>query len=477
VLLSRHASELAAPVAPGNRSIGLMLPYTPLHHLLAAEFGRPFVLTSGNVSDKPIAYTDDDARRRLAGIADAFLTHDRPIHMRVDDSVVRMVGDRPLLIRRSRGYAPQPVLTAFPIPRPVLAVGAELKNTVCVAKGRRAYLSHHIGDLENYETHQSFTGAIEHLTRLFDVDPAVVVHDLHPEYLSTKYALDLGGVDLTGVQHHHAHIASCLADNGESGPVIGVAFDGTGYGSDDTIWGGEILVADLSDFTRVGHLETTTLPGGAAAIREPWRMAASWLRHAYGDELPDGLGIVARHADRWRHVLSVLAAGINSPTTSSAGRLFDAAAALLGVRDVVSYEGQAAIELEQAADVGEHGSYRARLTDDEPFAIVGADLIRAVVDDVGAGVPVALIAARFHHGIVGAIADAADRVRASTGLEAVALSGGVFQNVLLVERTVARLESAGFRVLTHRRVPPNDGGISLGQVAVAAARDRAADRR
>lgn len=473
VLLAKRASELAEAVAPGNRSVGLMLPYTPLHHLLAAAFARPFVLTSGNVSDEPIAYADDDARSRLAGIADAFLTHDRPIHMRVDDSVVRVVGERLVPVRRSRGYAPQPVLTAWPIPRPVLAVGAELKNTVCVAKGRRAYLSHHIGDLENYETHRSFTGAIEHLTRLFDVEPAVVAHDLHPEYLSTKYARDLDGVELVGVQHHHAHIASCLADNAVDGPVIGVAFDGTGFGTDETIWGGEILVADLVGFMRVGHLEATPLPGGAAAIREPWRMAASWLRHTYGDEVPDGLAVIARHAERWRQVLSVLAAGVNSPPTSSAGRLFDAVAALLGVRDVVSYEGQAAIELEQAADATGRGSYHARLTDDEPFAIVGSDLIRAVVDDLRDGAPASDIAARFHNGIVAAIAAAAERVRVSTQLDTVALSGGVFQNVLLVERAAARLESDGFRVLTHRRVPPNDGGISLGQVAVAAARDRA----
>ncbi|CAN5919217.1 carbamoyltransferase HypF [soil metagenome] len=479
VLLRRRPDAVLAPaVAPGNRALGVMVAYTPLHHLLAAAAAAPFVLTSGNISDEPIAHTDDDARVRLGGIADAFLAHDRAIHMRVDDSVMRVIGDRVLPIRRSRGYAPQPVLLGQAVPRPVLAVGAELKNTVCVAKDRRAYLSHHIGDLENYETYRSFTGAIGHLTRLFDVTPAVVAHDLHPEYLSTKYAVELDGVDLVGVQHHHAHIASCLADNDASRPVIGVAFDGTGYGTDGTIWGGEILVADCVTFRRVGHLETVPLPGGSAAIREPWRMAVSWLRAAYGDEVPDGLAVAARHRERWDAVRSIAAAGVNAPLTSSAGRLFDAVAALTGVRDQVSYEGQAAIELEQVADAAERGGYRARLCDAPAsaaaFSISGSDLVREVVDDLRTGVPVATIAARFHHGVVTAIVDACVRVRHATGLTTVALSGGVFQNVWLVERTAERLCAEGFDVLTHRRVPPNDGGISFGQAVVAAARDRGA---
>jgi hydrogenase maturation protein HypF len=473
VLLPRRVDDGLAPsVAPGNRAVGVMLAYTPLHHLLAAEVGGPFVLTSGNVSDEPIAYADADARVRLAGIADAFLTHDRPIHMRVDDSVVRVVGDRPLLLRRSRGYAPQPVLLAAPVPRPVLGVGAELKSTVCLAAGRRAYLSHHIGDLEHYETHQSFVEAIDHLQRLFAIAPAVVAHDLHPEYLSTTHARDLDGVDLVGVQHHHAHIASCLADNDEPGPAIGVAFDGTGFGTDGTIWGGEVLVADLAGFERVAHLDVVPLPGGAAAIRAPWRMAAARLDDAYGDALPDGLAVVDRHRDRWGPVVTMARRGINAPLTSSAGRLFDAVAAVVGVRDTVTYEGQAAIELEQAADPAGVDAYPVGLTDGTPFVIGGADLLRAVVGDVRAGIPTPVIATRFHRGMVGAIVAACDRVRSATGLTTVALSGGVFQNVLLVRWTVEALEAAGFVVLTHRRVPPNDGGISFGQAVVAAARDR-----
>jgi hydrogenase maturation protein HypF len=473
VLLRRRPDALVArAVAPGNRSLGVMLPYTPLHHLLARELGQPFVLTSGNVSDEPIAYLDDEAFERLAGIADAFLTHDRPIHMRTDDSVVRVHRDRELPVRRSRGYVPQPIALSRPVTRPVLAVGAELKSTFCLARGGRAFVSHHIGDLENYETLRSFTEGIEHFSRLFDIAPRVVAHDLHPEYLSTKYASDLESVELVGVQHHHAHVASCLADNGEEGPAIGVAFDGLGFGTDGTIWGGEFLVAGLDGFERAGHLEPVALPGGAAAIREPWRMAAAYLDAAFDGSPPEGLGVARRNEARWDEVVAVARAGVNSPLTSSAGRLFDAVAAILGVRDAVNYEGQAAIELEQLADPAEGGAYRAGIDAEGPFRASGTDLVRAVVEDLLAGVSTRAIAARFHGGVAGVIAEAADRIREATGLETVALSGGVFQNVLLLDRVVPTLESRGFRVLTHSRVPPNDGGISLGQAAIAGSVDR-----
>nr|MBA2553583.1 carbamoyltransferase HypF [Geodermatophilaceae bacterium] len=292
VLLPRHPDVLvAAALAPGNDHVGVLLPYTPLHQLLAQAVDGPIVLTSGNVSDEPIAYLDDDARTRLAGIADAFMCHDRPIRMRTDDSVVRVVRGRPQPVRRSRGYAPEPITLPLDCSRAVLAVGAELKNTFCLARGRQAFVSHHIGDLENYETMRSFLDGIAHFGMLFDIVPEVVAYDLHPEYLSTKHALQLGdgelpGVELVGVQHHHAHIASCLADNGELGPVIGVAYDGTGYGCDGTLWGGEILLADLADCRRLAHLAPVALPGGAAAIRAPWRMAAAYLQAAYGEDLP-----------------------------------------------------------------------------------------------------------------------------------------------------------------------------------------------
>ena len=295
-----------------------MLPYTPLHHLLLRALGRPMVLTSGNTSDEPIAYDDEDALARLAGIADAFCVHDRPIHMRTDDSVVRAFRGREMIMRRSRGYAPEPIRLRAPFPRPVLGCGAELKNTFCLGRDDHAFVSHHIGDLENYETFRSFAEGIAHFRRLFEVTPQVVAHDLHPEYLSTKYALDCEDVSLVAVQHHHAHIASCLADNGEDGPVIGVAFDGTGYGTDGTIWGGEFLIADLAEFSRAGFLAPAPLPGGAAAIRQPWRMAAAYLSAAYPEGTPDSLDVVRRNAGRWDDVLAVARSGINSPLTSSA---------------------------------------------------------------------------------------------------------------------------------------------------------------
>jgi hydrogenase maturation protein HypF len=494
VLLPRlPGSGLAEAVAPGNRQLGLMLPYTPLHHLLIAAVARPMVLTSGNVSDEPIVYRDGEVAERLGGIADAFLTHDRAIEIRTDDSVVRAFRGRETVVRRSRGYVPEPLDVATGFARPVLACGAELKSTFCLGRGGHAFVSHHIGDLENAETLRSFTEGIAHFRRLFDITPEVVAHDLHPEYLSTKYAAqlaegevagaaDLAGVELVGVQHHHAHIASCLADNRASGPVIGVAFDGTGYGPDGTIWGGEFLIADLAGFERAGHFTPVPMPGGATAIRQPWRMAAAYLDAAYPGGPPDGLGgadsldgldgldVARRNRRLWPGVLQMARRGVNSPLTSSAGRLFDAAAAILGVRDAINYEGQAAIELEQLADPAERGAYRAEVTGPEPFRIAGHDLIRAVVEDLAAGAEPGVVAARFHNGVAGLISDCCLLLRERHGLSTVALSGGVFQNLLLLQATVARLEGHGFGVLVQSRVPCNDGGISLGQAVVAAAR-------
>ncbi|MGW5666786.1 carbamoyltransferase HypF [Micromonospora sp. NPDC003776] len=470
VLLPRRPdAPVAASVAPGNRDLGVMLPYTPLHHLLLRRLGTPIVLTSGNVSDEPIVHRDDDAHQRLAGIADGFLTHDRRIHVRTDDSVVRVFRGRELPVRRSRGYVPAPVTLPWRFDRPVLACGAELKNTFCVAKGRRAFVSHHIGDLENFETLQAFTDGISHFTRLFDIRPQVVAHDLHPEYLSTKYALQRADVELVGVQHHHAHIASCLADNGDPGPVIGVAFDGLGFGTDGTLWGGELLIADLAGFERVGHLAAVPMPGGVAAVREPWRMAAAYLDDIYGDAVPD-LAVARRQERRWRAAVAMARRGTNAPRTSSVGRLFDAVSAILGLHDRVTYEGQAAIALEQRADPDERGGYRVEAAGPVPLQDVGHALVRCVVDDLLADVDPGRVAARFHHGLADAVVRAAGAVRDSRGLATVALSGGVFQNMLLLDRVSSGLEQDGFRVLVHSRVPPNDGGISLGQAVVAAAR-------
>ena len=488
VLLNRRAGAgIAAAVAPANRQLGVMLPYTPLHHLLLAAVAGPIVLTSGNVSDEPIVFRDGDALERLRGIADAFLTHNRPIHIRTDDSVVRAFRGRQALLRRSRGYVPEPLSVRTPFRRPVLACGAELKNTFCLAKERRAFISHHIGDLENYETLRSFTAGIEHFRRLFDITPELVAHDLHPDYLSTKYAAELSGVDLTGVQHHHAHIASCLADNGTDGPVIGVAFDGTGYGPDGTIWGGEFLVADLAGFERAGHLAAVPMPGGAAAIRQPWRMAAAYLDAAVAGtaalsadgpgsvtrQYPWPLDVVRRHEADWDAVVQLARRGVNAPLTSSAGRLFDAVASIIGVRDAINYEGQAAVELEQLADPAERGSYPARIWPGPPLQVAGADLVQAVADDLAAGTDRSVIAARFQHGIAAVIEECCTALRDQQGLTVVALSGGVFQNLLLCHEVVDRLTARGFEVLVHSRVPCNDGGISLGQAVVAAARDAA----
>ena len=475
VLLPRRADATVAPsVAPRAATLGLLLPYTPLHALLLAAFGGPLVLTSGNASDEPIAFDDGDALDRLPGIADAFLQHDRPIRTRVDDSVVRVVRGRPLPVRRSRGYVPDPVALPLEAPEPILACGAALKNTFCLARGRQAVLSHHIGDLANWTTLAAYTDGIAHLQTLLDVDPAVVAHDLHPEYPSTRYALDRPGAELIAVQHHHAHIASCLADNGVDTRVIGIAFDGLGLGPDGTAWGGEVLLADLAGYVRAAHLAAVPMPGGDAATRQPWRMAAAHLEAAYDGAIPAGLAVAGRQGPRWEQVLSAARAGVNAPATSSAGRLFDAVAALIGVRDVVTYEGQAAIELEQLADPTERGGYPLPVGAGTPALLDAGALVRAVVEDLRRGTPAPVIAARFHTALADAVLAICDRLRAAHGLATVALSGGVFQNALLLCRCLDRLEGAGFTVLTHRQVPPNDGGLSLGQAAVAAAvlRDR-----
>jgi hydrogenase maturation protein HypF len=468
LLRRRPGAPVAEAVAPGNRDLGVLLPYTPLHHLLADELGVPFVLTSGNLSDEPIAVDDSDALTRLGPLADAFLTHDRAIHVRTEDSVVRLHRGVELPVRRARGYAPEPVPLGFAVTRPVLGLGAEVKSTVCLARGRRAFLSPHLGDLTNPEALRSFRHMTGHLARLFGVEPAVLAHDLHPEYLSTKEAVaraDAADLELVGVQHHHAHVAACLAEHGrgpDDGPVLGVAFDGTGFGTDGTIWGGELLLADLAGFERVGHLACVPLPGGAAAVREPWRMVVA--------HLPDGAGLAVRerHADRWDAVASMVRSGVGSPATSSVGRLFDAVAALLGVRDTVTYEGQAAVELEQRVAVAEAGSYPVGVSDG---VLSGTDLVRAAAEDLRAGVEVGRIAARFHHGLADATVRAVVAAAGGRGVRTAALAGGVFVNEVLLERVRAGLEAAGLEVLVPSRVPCNDGGISLGQVAVAAARE------
>jgi hydrogenase maturation protein HypF len=469
VLAQRSSQASVAPaVAPGARELGVMLPYSPLHHLLLADAGCTLVLTSANVSDEPIAYRDDDAQARLAAIADAFLVHDRPIHMRTDDSVARVVHGRPAVLRRSRGLVP--ASTALPVAcgAPVLACGAELKSTFCLAKGERAWVGHHIGDLGNAETLASFREGIAHFEALFDVVPEVVAHDLHPDYLSTAYALEREGVAHVGVQHHHAHLAACLAEHGVTERAVGAIYDGAGLGTDGTVWGGEILVGDLCGFARVGHLAEVRLPGGDRAAREPWRMACAWLVAAgtAGAGVPPVPPALRAAVDdeRWEAVARLAQTGFAAPQTTSMGRLFDAVAALCGVRAFSTYEGHAAIELEAAADPAETGAYD-----------LGADLdarplVLAIADDLRAGATAGAVSARFHRAVAHATADACARAASGAGLERVVLSGGVFQNRLLLALTAGRLEGLGLRVLVPERLPANDGGVSYGQAAVAAAR-------
>jgi hydrogenase maturation protein HypF len=475
VLAPRRAgASVAAAVAPASRELGVMLPYTPLHHLLLADSGTTLVMTSGNVSDEPIAYRDEDALRRLAPIADAFLVHDRPIHMRTDDSVVRAVRGRPLTLRRSRGLVPESVTLPVATARHVLAVGAELKNTFCVAKGRRAWVGHHIGDLGDAETTRSFEEGIAHFEGLFAVRPEVMAHDLHPDYRSTAYALEREGVELVAVQHHHAHLAACLAEHGETAPAVGAIFDGTGYGTDGTVWGGELLVGDLRGFRRAGHLWPVRLPGGDRAAREPWRMACAWLSVANGgadSDLPAMLELEVPE-DTWRAVARMAQTGFAAPQTTSMGRLFDAVAALCGVRARTTYEGQAAIELEAAADLAATGEYPLPVVDERGAGVLldARPTVLAVRDDVEAGASAGQVSARFHHAVARATARGCEVLAGAAGLDAVVLSGGVFQNRLLLEETSALLEGAGLRVLVPERLPPGDGGISYGQAAVAAAR-------
>ncbi|MCB0828332.1 MAG: carbamoyltransferase HypF [Solirubrobacterales bacterium] len=441
------AAGLADQVAPGTPWLGVMLPYTPLHHLLCADFGRPLVMTSGNRSDEPIATDDEEAGRRLDGIADAFLVHNRKIHRRCEDSVVRSG----FPIRRSRGFTPVPLDLARSGSDPIVAAGAELKSTFCVLRGQKAFLSPHLGDLDSPLALAAFTADLELYLEMLAVSPAVVAHDLHPDYLSTRWALEQPA-EAVAVQHHHAHAAACLAEHGERGPALALVFDGTGYGTDGTLWGGELLRCDLSGFERLAHLDPVPLPGGERAIRKPWRMAASYLERA---------GRPVRF-ERWGLVRESLKA--NAPLSSGAGRLFDAVAALLGVRTEVAYEGQAAIELESLAGDLEAEPYGCRV---EGGVIHGADLVAAAHDDLAADRPRAEIAAAFHEGV----AEAAATACAEAGEpRLVALTGGSFQNRRLLAGVSRRLDRHGFRVLRHHRVPPNDGGISYGQAAVAAAR-------
>ena len=472
LLQKKNLSIIAPETAPNQKTLGVMLPYTPLHLLLLEpekDFPEMLVMTSGNLSEEPIAYEDPQAYEKLSNLADGFLMHDRPIHIRTDDSVVREFRGEIYPLRRSRGYAPDPLHLPKELPE-ILSVGAELKNTFCLTKNKYGFMSHHIGDLENYETLRSFEEGISHFERLFRVKPALIASDLHPDYLSTRYALERSereNLPLVKIQHHHAHLAACLADNGweKDEPVLGLIFDGTGLGTDNKIWGGEFLLGDYRGYQRLYHLKNIPLPGGEAAIRKPARMAYAYLQDAgleIDSELPP---IQALCADELSMLKMQIKKKINSPETSSMGRFFDAVSALIGARQTISYEGQAAIELEALIDPIETGFYEFKITEQ---VIDPSPVIKNILGDWYNGCSLPVLAARFHNSIVQLSRTICHELRRNKNVQTVVLSGGVWQNFYLLSNTVAHLEKDGFEVLTHQKVPSNDGGISLGQALIAA---------
>lgn len=473
VLLPKGSSApISQSVAPGTNCFGLMLPYTPLHYLLFGRSMPALVMTSGNISDEPLCKDNDEAIERLGPLCDAMLLHDRRIERRIDDSVIRSGGRRWVIVRRSRGHVPRPVALHPPADRPILAVGAELKNTICLARGDQAVLSEHIGDLTDASVYGQFARTIDHLAALMEVSPAVVAHDLHPLYLSTRYARQRSELQAVGIQHHWAHVVSCLAEHGLAGPVIGIACDGTGYGTDGASWGCEVLRADRRCFERLGHLQYFRLPGGDAAARQLHRAALALLHQTFGDRC--GQMAVARRvcpdAGVREVLLQMLAGGVNCPASSSLGRLFDAVACMLGVADVNHFEGQAPMALEAVADPKRRDYYpHAIERRGSRFELDVRPVISAIVAELEMGRDPAIVAAKFHNTVVELLAAAALMAREITGLNDVVLSGGCFVNRYLTERLTDRLEQAGLAIWTHQRVPCNDGGIALGQAAVAAA--------
>jgi len=470
LLKKKPNTAICDQVAPRNNYFGVMLPYTPLHYLLLQSDFEALVMTSGNLSEEPIAIDNDNAFERLAAIADYFLIHNRDIYLRSDDSIIRYVAGSKRFIRRSRGFVPIPVCLKQKLP-PVLACGAELKNTLCVTRQNTAFLSQHIGDLEKLATLEFFHLTVNHLKRILDIHPEIIACDMHPDYLSTQFANEQTGTEKIQVQHHHAHIVSCMAENRQNDPVIGLAFDGTGYGTDGTIWGGEILIADTGDFERAGHLAAVPMPGSAAAIKEPWRMMVSYLADAFGADF-SGLGLEALKSVDPRKLYVIhrmISRRINTPLTSSLGRLFDAVAAICGIRSRVSFEGQAAMELEMAATDSADSIYDYDWQSNGVYRVFPAPLIRGVVADVQNGVPIGQVSARFHQTLIYMFADLCDVIGKQHGLKRVVMSGGCFQNAILLTGMINELQSRQFEVFTHRQVPANDGGIALGQAVVAAA--------
>jgi hydrogenase maturation protein HypF len=471
VLLEKKLPEkLAFSVSPRNRYYGVMLPYTPLHELLLAHDFVALVMTSGNLSEEPIAIDNDEAFRRLGAIADFFLNHDRQIYLRSDDSIVRHAAGKTRPIRRSRGFVPIPVFLKSKVPQ-VLACGAELKNTICLTKENQAFVSQHIGDLENLATESFFRLTIAHLQRILDISPEIIACDLHPDYLSTQWAAAQSGQPLIHVQHHHAHVTACMAEHQLEDPVIGLSFDGTGLGADQTVWGGEVLVADYAGYRRAAHITTVPMPGSAAAIKAPWRMALSYLDHTFGASLWDLNLPLMRSVDQAKAkiVTQICAQGLNAPLTSSLGRLFDAVAAILGLRLDAAFEGQAAMELEMIADPGEKERYDFTWDAAQIKQIAVAPIVAGVIEDIQHGLPAFIISAKFHNTMIEGFSMLCQTLRKENRINKVVLSGGCFQNRLLLEGLRSNLTTNGFEVFCHRQVPTNDGGIALGQAMIAAA--------
>jgi len=470
LLKKKRPNTIAEEVAPRNRFWGVMLPYTPLHYLLLKHGFTALVMTSGNLSEEPIAIDNDDAFERLGDIADYFLIHNRDIYLRSDDSIVKHTAGHTRPIRRSRGFVPMPVFLNAAVP-PTLGCGAELKNTVCITKGDKAFISQHIGDLENKATLDFFKLTVDHLQRILEITPEIMAFDMHPDYLSTIYAKEQQGIQKVEVQHHHAHIVSCMAEHKLDGAVIGLSFDGTGFGTDGTVWGGEVLVAEAKQFRRMAHLAYVPMPGSSAAIKEPWRMAVSYLQDAFGENYRNlDLPVLTRTDPSTLKIISeMILKGVNSPQTSSLGRLFDGVAAIIGIRRRVNFEGQAAMELEMLAAGDADSIYDFEWVSGDPLKILPAPIIRGVVRDLQNGLSVAEIGAKFHKTIIALFAEVCASVRNECELNRVVLSGGCFQNSILLAGLTQKLESLNFQVFAHRQVPTNDGGISLGQAMVAAA--------
>jgi hydrogenase maturation protein HypF len=471
LLQKKEPNPITDEVAPKNRCFGAMLPYTPLHYLLLEHDFTALIMTSANRSEEPISIDNDDAFQRLSNIADYFLVHNRDIYLRNDDSIVKRIAGQLRFIRRSRGYVPVPVFLKAKVP-PILACGAELKNTVCLTKKKQAFISQHIGDLENIPAYECFTKTIAHMQRILDVTPEITAFDMHPNYLSTRYAEALQDLEKVPVQHHHAHIVSCMTENRIDGPVIGLSFDGTGYGTDGHVWGGEVLVADALGFKRMAHLAYVPMPGGDAAIRQPWRMAVSYLYETFGNGCEDlGLPLFKKiDAAKVDTIKKMIRNRFNSPYTSSLGRLYDGVAAMIGLRDQVGFEGQAAMELEMIAADKPAGIYDYEWTSADPRRVLFQPMIGGIVRDVLKRTPKAKISSKFHGSLIRLFTDLCGVISKETGLKRVVLSGGAFQNSILLSGLIQSLTQKNLQVLTHKLVPPNDGGISLGQAMVAAAK-------